>query len=1149
MPLSDEFKKALQEGKIQEAFVLALSRAVELNITTWVATSEDDPDPTISASHLKPGDRLRTHINLIQGDIENEIGDRFVQDSAYQELRRFHFDQAIEGNHIISQNIQSLQQLFTVLHAIQHPNVAPLPLLEDVPPPLPIPPEEPTLENVPQSPENALEAPPEPISEQEVISPLFPSLHPEIPDPVTPEIAELAPEETAPPDRETASPVVPTPDSTEPDFEQDFLDPPALETPWHDEQTPDIDRLQAPPEVLDTPSDDQDISPHIINLDPLVEPENLLTESAPHQELEIEDWESSSLETPDILAPDPTINQDLVDLNAPVVPPSDPLNLDNFVSDPTADEEKSPLPTEEFSQLTNPSTSTELLEIEDWDIASSIVEEKAEDLEEIKPVELAEIDDSEWDEFALDSSPFEATPDLEIVEDSSEMEEDEEEWGDFLEFTEDTEATPSLEIPETPVSEEEWGDFALENDAEATPSLELPETPVEEEEWGDFALEDDAEATPSLEIPETPVEEEEWGDFALENDAEATPSLELPETPVEEEEWGDFAVGDDAEATPSLELPETPVEEEEWGDFALEDDAEATPSLELPETPVSEEEWGDFALGDDAEATPSLELPETPVSEEEWGDFSLGDDAEATPSLELPETPVEEEEWGDFSLGDDAEATPSLELPETPVSEEEWGDFALENDAEATPSLEIPETPVEEEEWGDFSVGDDAEATPSLELPETPVEEEEWGDFAVGDDAEATPSLELPETPVEEEEWGDFAVGDDAEATPSLELPETPVEEEEWGDFSLEDSEDINPFLSQGDELLEDDDFLTSLDTSEESKLEEWEDFGLEEEKESIPSLETPVSEEEWGNIELEETENVAADSSSPPWKSVRKELIEEPKTSEKWDDFVGEDESKDSIPNLDVTDSDIPTLSGLSFDTESGIEDDFIEELNPNLLSDDEEDWDDFMQFIEEDLEQPPAVSSPPPSPKDVTSSDFLGLEEETPSQIDPQTNTSGDSPETWGNWFSDENNDEFVDISDTAAETELDPFTLPELDSEELNVLVEEDWEEFTVDELQPYPQLDDMSFDLESLDVEAFSEVKQESSIPELSPSVVPSEEPVEEWDEDLFGDSFTDNSLEKDLLMMEEDLWQGMSGTDIHHKKKGTKKPLFPTDTDH
>ncbi|MCW6038643.1 hypothetical protein K4A83_20545, partial [Spirulina subsalsa FACHB-351] len=689
--------------------------------------------------------------------------------------------------------------------------------------------------------------------------------------------------------------------------------------------------------------------------------------------------------------------------------------------------------------------------------------------------------------------------------------------------------------------------------------------------WGDFSLEDDTESTPSLEIPEmeTPVsEEEEWGDFSLEDDTESTPSLEIPETetPVsEEEEWGDTA-----EEILSSEGEDLPEETDDYDPFA---------SLEIPSN-ISEspqlEEWEDFGLEDDTESTPSLEIPETetPVSEEEeWEDFGLEDDTESTPSLEIPETetPVseEEEEWGDFALGDDTESTPSLEIPEIETSvseEEEWGDFSLEDDTESTPSLEIPEmeTPVsEEEEWGDFSLEDDTESTPSLEIPETetPVseEEEEWGDFALGDDTESTPSLEIPEieTPVSEEEdvWGDFALGDDAESIPSLEIPEIETtvseEEEEWGDTA----EEI--LSSEGEDLPEEtDDYapFASLETpsniSENPQLEEWEDFGLEEVKESIPSLETPVSEAtEWENIGREETGKVPTESSSPSWKTVRKELIEEPNNSEEWEDLAVEDKSQDSIPSLDGTDSEIPTLSGLSFDTDTGIEEDFIEELNPDLLSDDEEDWDDFMQFIEEDLEQHSVVSSPPPSPKDVTSSDSFGLEEETPSQIQLKTNTPSESPETWGNWFSDDNSDDFIDISDTVAETELDPFTLPDLDSEELNVLVEEDWEEFTVDELQPYPQLDDGGFDLESLDVEAFSEPENKSNLPEYSTPVIPSEQPVEEWDEDLFGDSVTDTSLEKDLLMMEEDLWQGMSGTNIHPKNKGTKKPPFPADTDH
>ncbi|MBP0017273.1 MAG: hypothetical protein J7647_06900 [Cyanobacteria bacterium SBLK] len=130
MPSSQEFREALQAGKIQEAFTLALAEAVELKITTWVSSSDFDADAppreatsTIasrgSVDEAKPGHRLRTNINLMQGDIEHEIGDRFLQNNAYRELLQFHFTQVDKGQQIIEQNIHSLQKIFSLVTSLK----------------------------------------------------------------------------------------------------------------------------------------------------------------------------------------------------------------------------------------------------------------------------------------------------------------------------------------------------------------------------------------------------------------------------------------------------------------------------------------------------------------------------------------------------------------------------------------------------------------------------------------------------------------------------------------------------------------------------------------------------------------------------------------------------------------------------------------------------------------------------------------------------------------------------------------------------------------------------------------------------------------------------------------------------------------------
>jgi hypothetical protein len=114
MPSSDDFREQLKAGNITEALALALSQAAGLKITTWVTSATDEAETTPG----KPGDRLRTHINTIEGKLENEIGDRFIGNGPYRELRQFHFDQVAESSKIIQSNLKSLQKLFEVLVAL-----------------------------------------------------------------------------------------------------------------------------------------------------------------------------------------------------------------------------------------------------------------------------------------------------------------------------------------------------------------------------------------------------------------------------------------------------------------------------------------------------------------------------------------------------------------------------------------------------------------------------------------------------------------------------------------------------------------------------------------------------------------------------------------------------------------------------------------------------------------------------------------------------------------------------------------------------------------------------------------------------------------------------------------------------------------------
>lgn len=129
MASSEDFKKYIQAGKLSEALSLAMSAAVKLQITTRVL---DDADMVTEKESL-PGDRLRTQINMVEGQITNEIGEQFTGKSPYQALKQAHLTQVKEGVKTIQNNLKTLQKLFRLLVAMRQQDlleVFPLPQME-----------------------------------------------------------------------------------------------------------------------------------------------------------------------------------------------------------------------------------------------------------------------------------------------------------------------------------------------------------------------------------------------------------------------------------------------------------------------------------------------------------------------------------------------------------------------------------------------------------------------------------------------------------------------------------------------------------------------------------------------------------------------------------------------------------------------------------------------------------------------------------------------------------------------------------------------------------------------------------------------------------------------------------------------------------
>jgi hypothetical protein len=107
----------LDSNKIIDAIKTAIVDMVELEITTWVVESsnqlsEDLHPSTVSA---QPGNRIYTKINLIDGDIENEVGSQFLCGSPYSELLGFHLEQVKESREIMQKNIESVHKIYKVL--------------------------------------------------------------------------------------------------------------------------------------------------------------------------------------------------------------------------------------------------------------------------------------------------------------------------------------------------------------------------------------------------------------------------------------------------------------------------------------------------------------------------------------------------------------------------------------------------------------------------------------------------------------------------------------------------------------------------------------------------------------------------------------------------------------------------------------------------------------------------------------------------------------------------------------------------------------------------------------------------------------------------------------------------------------------------
>ncbi len=529
MAASDDFRKQLKAGNLKEALALALSKAVELKITTWVASGSDDLEET----NAKPGHRLRTHIKSIEGKIENEVGDQFIGNGPYRELQQFHTEQVAESNKIIQSNLQSLQKLFETLITLRYqaatpPGVEPESLDDES---QLLPPAEQGTEDfsrrTPSEQEEAFDTEDEDDNWDDSVLDLLESLP--VPPPPTQESLTSQLNEDwrnfmgEAPERDSTQLNSPVNQNWETlrreDFEPPLTSPESyIETPGSQFEENWRDFIEAAPERLPSATD------------------LLLEQEEETFTRENSESPSPSLET-DIETSYPPTDEDRRDLGREDVedfltPPGLPVNP---AWETLAQEDSEAPPTLQEADIELSRSQQD----EDWgweDLGAAQLEPEAAVPESPVPHDRVTLapDDSE--------PPFSPAPNLE----ASRSELEDEDWGDFL--TEEPEPQPAALELSVQQDRETLTPQQLESQPSTASTIDTSQLQINDDDWGDL-VEDQPEADldkpiaslDALQLDED--ENEEWDDWVVEE------SESLQDTPVvdmelldlgEERDWDDF---------------------------------------------------------------------------------------------------------------------------------------------------------------------------------------------------------------------------------------------------------------------------------------------------------------------------------------------------------------------------------------------------------------------------------------------------------------------------------------------------------------------------------------------------------------------------------------------------------------------------------
>ena len=109
---SEIFNQKLQAGQIHQALALLVHDASELDVTTRM-TEDTNSQPSNS-------EYLRTKINLLTGEIQNEVGKDMVTDrTSYIKLQQLHIDQIVVSHRLVQGYLDRVKAILTVLDRSQ----------------------------------------------------------------------------------------------------------------------------------------------------------------------------------------------------------------------------------------------------------------------------------------------------------------------------------------------------------------------------------------------------------------------------------------------------------------------------------------------------------------------------------------------------------------------------------------------------------------------------------------------------------------------------------------------------------------------------------------------------------------------------------------------------------------------------------------------------------------------------------------------------------------------------------------------------------------------------------------------------------------------------------------------------------------------